>query len=286
MKGKVCLITGATNGIGLETARALAKMGAKVVIVGRNPSKTEGVVAELKAQTGNDHIESILGDLSLMAHVRRIADEFKAKYDRLDVLVNNAGAIFTKKEMTSEGYEMTFALNHLSYFLLTNLLLDVLIDSAPARIVNVSSDAHRFGGIQFDNLQGEKKYRGMQIYSQSKLMNVLFTKELARRLEGTGVTANVLHPGLVGSGFGLNNSGFLNALFKLVRPFSITSEQGARSSIYLASSPEAANITGRYFNDKAQMVEPAAAANDRENQRRLWEISEQITGVKAPMQRA
>jgi retinol dehydrogenase 12 len=283
MKGRVCLITGATNGIGLETARALAKMGAKVVVVGRNPTKTQTVVAELKQSTGSDHIDSILGDLSLMAQVRRVADEFKARYDRLDVLVNNAGAVFMKKEITAEGYEMTFALNHLNYFLLTNLLLDILIDSAPARIVNVASEAHRVGSIRFDNLQGEKRYRGFEVYGQSKLMNILFTKELARRLEGTGVTANALHPGFVGSGFFHNNSGIISIALKLIRPFILTSEKGAHSSVYLASSPEVATVSGKYFNEKAQMVEPAAPASNTENQRRLWEISEQITGITTPI---
>jgi NAD(P)-dependent dehydrogenase (short-subunit alcohol dehydrogenase family) len=266
----------------METARALAKMGAKVVIVGRSQSKTESVVAELKQSTDAEHIDYILADLSLMAQVRKVAETFKSRYDRLDVLVNNAGAVFFKKEITSEGIEMTFALNHLNYFLLTNLLLDVLIDSAPARVVNVSSEAHRVG-INFDNLQGEKRFQGFQIYGQSKFMNILFTKELARRLEGKGVTANALHPGFVGSGFAHNNRGVVSMALRLVRPFILTPEKGAKSSIYLASSPEVANVTGKYFNEKAQMVNPIPAAENREYQRRLWEISEQITGITTPV---
>lgn len=281
MKGKVCLITGGTNGIGLETARALAKMGAKIVIVGRNPVKTAEVAAELKQSTGSEHIDFLLADLSLMAQVRKLADEFKARYDRLDVLVNNAGAVYTSRQLTAEGLEMTFALNHISYFMLTNLLLDILIDTAPARIVNVSSDAHRTGSLDFDNLQGEKSFNPIKIYGLSKLMNILFTQELAERLENTGVTANSLHPGLVGTGFGRNNGALLNVIMLLMRPFAKSKEQGAQTSIYVASSPDVANVNGKYFDD-ARITQTSAAAHNVEAQQRLWAISEQISGVTMP----
>lgn len=281
MKGRVCLITGGTNGIGLETARALAKMGAKVVIVGRNPAKTEDTVAQLKQSTGSQHIDYLIADLSLMAQVRQLADDFKARYDRLDVLLNNAGAMFTNRQLTSEGLEMTFALNHLSYFMLTNLLLDILVDTAPARIINVSSDAHRIGELDFDNLQGEKSWHAFKIYGASKLMNILFTKELAHRLENTGVTANALHPGMVSTSFGRNNGAIWNFIFMLTRPFSKSPADGAKTSVYVASAPELTTVSGQYFDD-AQLKQPSKAAYDVEAQQRLWTISEEITGVTMP----
>lgn len=289
MSGQVVMVTGATNGIGEVTARELARMGATVIVVGRNPGKTERVVAEIRAVTGNNNVEPMVADLALMSEVRRLAEDFRARFDRLHVLVNNAGMMFTDREITAEGYERTFALNHLNYFLLTHLLLDVLqatgTGSAPARIINVSSDAHQMARISFDNLDGSKGYNAFNAYASSKLANIMFTYELARRLQQTGapVTANALHPGLVNTGFGKNNGGFRGVVSKivvtLVRPIQISAEQGARTSIYLASSPEVAGVTGKYFVKNKTKASSKASMNP-EDWRRLWEISETMTGVK------
>lgn len=280
MDGKVALVTGATNGIGKVTALELAKLGAAVVLAGRNRDKSQATVDEIKERSGNPNVEALVADLSVMSEVRRLADEFKAKHDRLHVLVNNAGGVFPQRRMTDDGYEMTFALNHLNYFLLTNLLLDVLKASAPARIVNVSSDAHRAGRMRFDDLNAEKKYGigGWTAYSQSKLANVLFTYELARRLDGSGVTANVLHPGFVATGFGRSSAGLMNRVMGLLHRFALTPEEGARTTVYLASSPEVEGISGKYF-EKSKAVPSSRASYDEESQRRLWAISEQMTGL-------
>ena len=201
MQGKVCLITGGTSGIGKSTAHELARMGATVVIVGRNAQKTSQVVEEIRAASGNNTVDSLLADLSSQQEVRRLANEFESKYSHLHVLLNNAGAVFMRRQLSVDGIEMTFALDHLACFLLTNLLLDKIKASAPARIINVSSGAHTSGKIEFDNLQGERDY-SPRAYDNSKLANILFTMELARRLEGTGVTVNALHPGFAATGFG------------------------------------------------------------------------------------
>ena len=208
MTGKICLVTGATNGIGMATAQALAHMGATVVIVGRDAQKAARVTEEIRAASGNQNVDWLLADLSSQQDIRRLATEFKSKYSHLHVLLNNAGATFTTRQLSVDGIEMTFALNHLAYFLLTNLLLDTIKASSPARIINVSSDAHSGGKIDFDNLQGERSYSSFGPYGNSKLANILFTTELARRLEGTGVTVNALHPGFTSTGFGKNNPGF------------------------------------------------------------------------------
>ncbi|MEO8609427.1 MAG: SDR family oxidoreductase [Chloroflexota bacterium] len=281
MDGKTILITGATNGIGKVAAIALAKKGASLVIVGRNPAKTAETVAEIKAQSGNTTIESIIADLSSMAEVRKVAEAFKAKHARLDVLINNAGAIFGSRQETADGYEMTFAFNHLAYFLLTNLLLDTLKASAPSRIVSVSSDAHTGGKVNFDDLNAKNGYgmAGMSAYSNSKLENIMFTYELARRLEGTGVTANVLHPGFVRTGFNKNNGGLMAFAMRIISPFAITPEQGADTIIYLASSPEVEGITGKYW-DKRKAVKSIDASYDVSAQQRLWTVSEELTGLK------
>jgi NAD(P)-dependent dehydrogenase (short-subunit alcohol dehydrogenase family) len=278
MKDKTVLITGATAGIGKETARGLAKTGARVVLVGRNQAKGEAVVEELKRATNNENIDLLMADLFSMAEIRRLADEFKSKYNRLDVLVNNAGAVFDKRETTVDGLEKTFALNHISYFLLTNLLLDLIKASAPARIVSVSSMAHQYGRIDFDNLQGERSFSAMSIYANSKLMNILFTYELARRLDGTGVTANCLHPGGVASDFGNNLGGFYKIVVWLFKnTFAISSAKGAETSVFLATSPEVEGVTGKYFDNK-KVIASSKISYDETSQRRLWEMSEQICG--------
>ncbi len=204
MNGKICLVTGGTNGIGKSTALELARMGATVIVVGRDAQKTSHVLEEIRAASGNQNVNSLLADLSSQQEVRGLADQFKSKYSRLHVLINNAGGFFMRRQIRVDGIEMTFALNHLASFLLTNLLLDTIKASAPARIINVSSNAHTSGKIEFDNLQGEREY-GPRAYDNSKLANILFTMELARRLEGTGVTVNALHPGFVATGFAKNN---------------------------------------------------------------------------------
>ena len=280
MQGKTVLITGATDGIGKETARALQQMGANVVIVGRNPQKTADVAQELRSQnpTGGG-VDAMVADLSSMAEIRRLAEEFKQKYERLDVLVNNAGAYFAKRQVSVDGFEMTFALNHLNYFLLTNLLLDLLKKSAPARIVNVSSGAHAMGKLNFDNLQSKGFYLGWTVYGSSKLMKISFTRELARRLEGSYVTANVLHPGFVATKFGHNNKGLFNRFVKWSQKNALTPEQGAQTSIYLASSPEVAGVSGAYFHH-SKIEQPSKAAQDDEAARKLWVVSEQLIAEK------
>jgi len=249
MKGKTVLVTGATNGIGLVTAHELARMGAQVTIVSRNAKKCGAVAEAIKTATGNP-VEFITADLSILAGVMEAAAVFKQRHTQLHVLVNNAGGFYNERIVTPDGFEMTFALNHLNYFLITNLLLDLLKASAPARIVNVSSGIHMGAKLDFINLQSDKHYSGFRAYGQSKLANVLFTYELARRLEGSGVTVNVLHPGYVDTGFSLNNGFIFRVFAKLsARLFGRKPEEGAQTSIYLASSLKVEGITGKYFED-------------------------------------
>jgi len=278
MDGKICLVTGATNGIGYETALGLARMGATVIGVGRSKEKSEEAAKSIRQSSGNTNVEFLLADLSSMAEVRKLAETVKAKTKTLHVLVNNAGSIFLQRETTVDGFERTFALNHLSYFLLTNLLMDTLKASAPARIVNVASDAHKGAKIKFDDLQSEKRFSGMGVYGYSKLCNIVFTYELARRIEGTGVTANVLHPGFVRSGFGRNNGGIVSAVMSVIGLAAISPQKGAETSIYLASSPEVEGVSGKYF-DKCKAIKSSAASYDENSWTRLWEISEKLTAA-------
>lgn len=279
MHDKTCMVTGATAGIGLTTAYALAQMGARVILLGRNPEKSTGVVERIRQETGNTKVDCLLADLSDQAQIRRLALQFQESYPRLDVLVNNAGGVFLWRQESADSLEMTFALNHLSYFLLTLLLLDILRDSAPARIVNVASNSHYGQKLDFDDLQMARGYRARQAYGLSKLANMLFTFELARRLQGTGVTVNALHPGYVATDIGLNN-GWPVRLFKLLMRFrAITPEQGCRTSVYLATSPEVEGVSGEYFFE-CTPVRADPAAYDREAARRLWEISEELTGYR------
>jgi NAD(P)-dependent dehydrogenase (short-subunit alcohol dehydrogenase family) len=281
MNGKVCLVTGATNGIGKATAQALAQMGATVVIVARNPEKCAAVVSEIKQISGNDNVEALVADLSVMAEVQQVANQFKAKYQKLHVLVNNAGATFLKRLVTPEGFEKTFALNHLNYFLLTNLLLDTLKASAPARIVIVSSDSHKGAHLDFDDLQSEKGSYSLNAYGRSKLANVVFSYELARRLSGTGVTVNVLHPGLVRTGFASNLGVVASAAFGFFLRFvALTPEQGARTSVYLATSPDVENVTGKYW-EKSKVVPSSRASYDEATWTRLWEVSDKLVAASA-----
>ena len=281
MQGKIAIVTGANAGIGKITARELARMGAHVVMVARNRQRGETALAEIKAATGSNQIDLLLADLSSQTSIRQLATDFQARYNRLDVLINNAGAFFMKRQESIDGLEMTFALNHLGYFLLTNLLLDIIKDSTPARIVNVSSTAHHRVQLDFSDLQNKKSYRGFQVYSQSKLANLLFTYELARRLEGSGVTVNALHPGFVTSNFAKNNGLAARLGMNLLNLLHVgrTPEEGAKTSIYLASSPEVAAVTGQYFVDK-KAVRSSPASYNEADARKLWQISEQLTGLE------
>jgi NAD(P)-dependent dehydrogenase (short-subunit alcohol dehydrogenase family) len=283
MNGKICLVTGATNGIGKATAQALAQMGATVVIVGRNPAKCTAVVNEIKRISGNDAVEALVADLSIMAEVRQVAVQFKAKYRQLHVLVNNAGAAFGQRQVTAEGFEKTYALNHLSCFLLTTLLLDTLKASAPARIVTVSSDAHKGAHLDFDDLQSEQGGFVFNAYGRSKLANVVFSYELARRLSGTGVTANVLHPGLVRTGFAGNLGAIPSAAIDfLMRFVGMTPEQGAKTSVYLATSAAVENVTGKYW-EKCQATPSGRAAYDEATWTQLWEVSDKAVKQAAAL---
>jgi retinol dehydrogenase-14 len=279
MRGKVVLVTGSTSGIGKQTARELAALGAHVAIVGRSEEKTAAVVREITAAVGSDTVDGLVADLSSQADVRALAERVLRTYDRIDVLVNCAGAYYGDRHTTVDGLELTFALNHVAYFLLTNLLLDRLQASAPARVVNVSSDAQRIGRIDFDDLQGERRYGGQRAYNQSKLANVLFTYELARRLEGTGVTATVVHPGVVRTNFGQDNPNRLMRLMTTVAlPFMKTPEQGADTVVHLASSPDVEGVTGKYFANRR--ARPSSKRSyDREVAARLWTVSEQLAGL-------
>jgi len=286
ISGKTVLVTGANQGIGLETAVALARMGASVTMTSRDAAKGATALTEVKSRSGSSDVQLMLADFGSLDSTRKLAADFQAKHDRLDVLVNNAGAIQMSRSETADGFETTFGVNHLGYFLLTGLLLNLLKASAPARIVNVASRAHlRAPGINFDDLNSRQKFSGMGAYAQSKLANVLFTYELARRLEGSGVTANTLHPGVVRTGFGKNNPGLVRVVFQAAqligRPWFLSPEQGAQTSIYLASSPDVEGITGKYFADSRE--EPSSpASHDEAAQRRLWEMSEQMVGLAAP----
>jgi retinol dehydrogenase 12 len=281
LRGKVCLLTGATRGIGRAAANALARTGLTLVLVGRDRPRVEDTVREVRAATGQGNVEGLVADLSLRGEVRRLASEVRARYPRLDVLVNNAGAIFTRREETSEGTEKTLALNHLAYFLLTLELLDLLKASAPSRVVNVASEAHRGTRLDFDDLESKKDYSGLRVYGQSKLMNILFTAELARRLAGTGVTVNSLHPGVVATGFGQNTPGLFKSLVRLAAPFLTTPEKGAKTLVYLATSPEVEGVTGKYFT-KSREERPSPRARDLEMAGKLWEASERLVGPGNP----
>lgn len=279
MGGKTILITGGTSGIGKATAVALAAMGAHVVVTGRNPERGVAAVEEIKKDSGTESVELMLADLSVQSEVRRLAAEFLERYERLDVLVNNAGLVSSKRTETPDGLETTFAINHLAPFLLTNLLLDRMQESGAGRIVTTSSEAQRWGRIDFDDLQSKRKYGGMSVYGMTKLANVMFTRELAARLEGTGVTANCFHPGAVNTNFGQNNNGPMTLLFRVFKPLMRSPEQGADTLIWLASVPEVEGVSGKYFSDRKETSAPKIAY-DPIALRKLWEISAGLTGLK------
>jgi len=278
MNGKVCLVTGATDGIGKVSARVLAELGAKVIIVGRNPEKSAIVLAELRSISGNENIDLLMADLAVMQEVRDLAEQVISRYDRLDVLLNNAGGYFTKHKITSDGLEMTFALNHMSYFLLTNKLMELLKYSAPARIVNVSSDAHYGVDMEFENLNGEQEYKAWKAYQKSKLANVLFTYELLKKVPGN-ITVNCLHPGFVATNFGHNNGGFFGPVLKIAQRISaINPEEGAKTSIFLCSAPEVKGVSGKYFY-KCQPKTSSRESRNMDTGKRLWQISSDIAST-------
>ncbi len=282
MQGKTVLITGGNTGIGKATAIALARMGAQVTITSRSPEKGEAALADIRQQAGSDTVECMRHDLASLANVRRFADEFLATHPRLDVLINNAGLVLTNRSETEDGFESTLGVNHLGHFLLTNLLLPRLKDSAPSRIVVLSSDAHRgaIGGLDFEDLHARRSYGGVKAYCRSKLANLLFTVELDNRLRGTGVTVNAVHPGVVASEFGGDGdtSGFFGLIVKATHWFFITTEKGARTSVHVASAPELEGVSGKYFM-RSKPARPSRAAQDRGAALRLWEVSEQLTGA-------
>lgn len=277
MVGKVCIVTGANTGIGKETALGLAKLGATVVMVCRDRQRGEEAQSEIKRKSGNDKVDLMLCDLSSLRSIKQFAPVFAQRYDRLDVLVNNAGIVLREHSMTEDGLESTFAINHLGYYLLTNLLLDLLKNSAPSRIVNVASAAHKFGSLDVNAWPTGRQYSAFGSYANSKLANILFTRELAQRLTGTGVTANCLHPGGVGTNLFRGFPKFLQTVIKLV---TISPERGARTSIYLACSPDVEGITGKYFA-RCRQQESSDASRNKVAARDLWNLSSELTGVGA-----
>src|SRR5437660_3449651 len=279
MAGRTVLVTGGTGGIGKATAIGLATMGARVGITGRVLARAEQAAADIRAASGNPAVDVFAADMSSQAEVRRLAAAVLDAYPRLDVLVNNVGGFWAHRQPTADGLERTFALNHLAPFLLTNLLLGRLMASAPARVVTVSSGEQARGRMDFDDLQGARDYSGQRAYSQSKLANVMFTNELARRLEGTEVTANSLHPGVVRTNFGAEDqAGFFAVMGGVVRPFLKTATQGAQTSIYLASSPDLDGVSGQFFANR----KPKTAnklAYDTGMTARLWQVSADLVGM-------
>jgi len=276
MQGKICVVTGATSGIGLVTAQVLARQGATLIVIARNAERGAATVSRIQQETGNSAVELMVTDLSAQTQVRQLAREIQHRFARLDVLVNNAGALFARRQLSQDGLEMTFALNHLAYFLLTNLLLDPLKAADSARIVNVSSEAHRRARLDFSDLQGQHRYTGWRAYSRSKLANILFTYELARRLAGTGIVTNTLHPGFVATNFGRNNRSITAAFFRILQLAAISPEEGAQTIICLASSPAVKGVTGEYFV-KQQAVRSSQASYDRIAAERLWQVSAELT---------
>jgi len=281
MRGKICIVTGSNSGIGKETALALANMGATVVMVVRNRERGEEARAEIVKETGSDAVRVMICDVSSMDAIRQFVKEFRIGYDRLDVLINNAGAFFSKRQTTVDDFERTLAVNYLGPFLLTHELLPLLKSSAPSRIINVGSGLATSGKVPFDDLQHEKKYNGMKAYANSKLMLTMFTYELARHLEESGVTVNVLEPGFVATNLGRNSGSLLLSFgYKMMRPIQISAKKGAETSVYLASAPEVESVTGKCFS-KLQETETSPVSHDQQVQRRFWDATAQLLGLNS-----
>lgn len=286
MEGKIALITGATSGIGKASAAGLATLGATVVLVARNEQKGLAARDELRTQSGNPQVDVLIADLSSQRSVRELAASYQQRYGQLHVLINNAGGIFFRRETTPDGLELTFALDHLAYFLLTNLLLERLTDSAPARIINVSSNAEASGRINFDDLQATERYGAFPVYAQAKLANLLFTYELARRMEGSGVTVNAVRPGPVATNFGGSGSSWLNRLVPLIfRTIGKPPEVAAETVVMLASAPEVARLNGKAFYERREQ-QTSARSHDPVVQQRLWNLSAALTGLNAAVEHA
>jgi NAD(P)-dependent dehydrogenase (short-subunit alcohol dehydrogenase family) len=279
IRGKTCMITGATSGIGRASALELGRMGAKLILVCRNRERGEELVREIQ-RAGNSEVELMIADLESQDQIRKLAADFLATKKPLHVLINNAGVFNLKRATTIDGHEAVFAVNHLAYFMLTLLLLDRIKESAPARIINISSDLHQRATLKFDDLGGERSYGGMSSYGQSKLANVVFTYELARRLAGTGVTVNCVHPGAVATNLAKNNGALAAVAWKIIGTFMKSPENGARTQVYLASSSEVEGVTGKYFIDSKE-ARSSAESHDATVARRLWEVSAQMTGLPA-----
>lgn len=280
LNGKKVVITGATDGIGKETARQIAKMGAEIILVGRNKEKTELATAEIIESSNNPNIDYLLADLSEQNDVRKLADDIKRKFSNLDILFNNAGAAFPTRKLTTDNIEKTFALNHLAYFLLTTLLLDLLKNSAPSRIINTSSAGHYTGEIYIEDISLKNGYGMMKAYKQSKLANIMFTYDLARQLEGSNVTVNAFHPGFVRTNIGISELGILGKLLQpLIFRKGISVEEGSKTSVYLLSSEEMEGISGKYYT-KMRIKKTSDISYDVEAQKRLWELSEKLIGIK------
>ena len=280
LTGKYALVTGATSGMGRVTARRLAEQGATVVVAGRNSEKTQGAAQEIQRQVPNSDVRSLVSDLTSLAQVRALALAYRDTYPRLDVLIHNAGGMFGKRQLSEDGLEMTFALNYFAPFLLTHLLLDNLKASAPSRIVTIASAQHSGKQVPFEDMTHEKGYEPLQVYAESKLMAIMFTYALARRLQGTEVTANTLHPGVVATNFGKEAGGIWPAMFTVLAPFEVSPEKGAQTALYLATSPEVANVSGKYFV-KSKPASSSKESHDVAAQERLWTLSEVATGLTA-----
>ncbi|QNO13967.1 SDR family oxidoreductase [Alkalicella caledoniensis] len=280
MKNKVVLITGANSGVGKATATELARMGATIIMACRNKERGEEALKEVRERSNSKKVELMLCDLASLSDIRCFCEKFEEKYQRLDVLINNAGVILPRRQLTKDGFEMQLGVNHFGHFLLTNLLLNLLTNSSHARIINVSSGAHKVGKIQFEDLGLEKRYNLMKAYSRSKLANILFTYELARRLEGTGVTVNCLHPGAVSTNMGVDReTGFGKLIHKILKGFLQTPLEGAATSIYLATSKEVEGVSGKYFY-KQKPIESSKSSHDIDLAKRLWNVSEAVVGLK------
>jgi NAD(P)-dependent dehydrogenase (short-subunit alcohol dehydrogenase family) len=284
MRGKVVVITGATSGIGRIAAQALAAQGARIILIARDPGRADSTLERLRALGPQGALgaqsahQALIADLSSLRHTKEVGARIAAQEPRIDVLINNAGNVFARRAVTADGLERTFALNHMAYFVLTHSLRERLIAGSPARIVNTASGAHRGEALDFDDLQMERRYRGLTAYGRSKLANIMFTRELARRLAGTGVTANCLHPGFVATGLGQRGAGIFGSLVRVAMVFAGNPEQGAKTIVHLAAAPDVATATGGYYVD-CRTAQPSGAAQDDAAARRLWEKSVRLAGL-------